>query len=193
MKQGCVLSRTGLIIARPNLTPLQPSLRNTELSPSSECWAHPLPGEGLLSSKMPAKRGLRLPLPSSQLTGNTKKDENLVEMYSDGLATPTWVGLVAEDELDEHRGRSRTRYQARKGGVPHSSSKSRLRAWAGLTYGKSPAIFLGMESPAKSTSSQERSGTNSAGPVSPRPRATCRFSREDYKHSHIVGWLERGA
>jgi hypothetical protein len=177
---------------RPNLTPLQPSQKNTEPNPSSECWACPLPGEGLLSSKMPAKRGPRLPLPSSHLIGSTKKDENLVEMYSKGLAPTTWVGLVAEDKLDEHRGRSPTRHQARRGRVPHSSSKSRLRAWAGLTYGKSPAIFLGMKGPAKSTLSQERSGTNSAAPVSPRPRATCKFSREDYKHSQIIGWLEGG-
>lgn len=178
---------------RPNLTPLQPSLKNTELGPSSECWAHPLPGEGLLSSKMPAKRGSHLPLPSSQLIDSTKGDENLVEVYSNGLTPTSWVGLVVEDELDEHRGRSPTPHQARRGRVPHSSSRSRLRIWSGLTYGKSPAIFLGVEGPAKSTSSQERSGTNPAGPVSLRPRAACKFSREDYKHSQIVGWLERDA
>src|SRR4051794_25101490 len=71
-------------LLRPNLTPLQPSLKDTELSPS-ECWACSLSGEGLLSSKMAAKRGPRPPLPSSQRIDSTKKDENLVEMYSDGL------------------------------------------------------------------------------------------------------------
>ena len=177
----------------PNLTPLQPNLKTTEPSPSSESWPRPLSGEGLLSGNMPAKRGPRLPMPSSPLIHSMKTDENLVEMYSNGLTPTGWVSLVTEDELDQHRGRSPTRHQARRGRVPHSSSKSRLRAWAGLTYGKSPAIFLGVESPAKRTSSQECSRTNSAGPMSPRPRAACKFSREDYKHSQIIGWLERDA
>lgn len=177
----------------PNLTPLQPSLKNTEPSPSSESWVRPLSGEGLLSNNMPAKKGPRLPTPSSQGIDSTEKDENVVEIYSNGLTPTSWVSLVTEDELGQHRGRSPTRHQARRRRVPHSSSKSRLRAWAGLTYGKSPAIFLGVESPAKRTSSQECSRTNSSGPVSPRPRAACKFSREDYKHSQIIGWLERGA
>jgi len=177
----------------PNLTPLQPSLKNTELSPSSESWVRPLSGEGLLSNNMPAKRGPRLPTPSSQLIDSTEKDQNLVGIYSNGLKPTGWVSLVTEDEPDQHRGRSPTRHQERRGRVPHPSSKSRLRAWAGLTYGKSPAIFLGVESPAKRTSSRECSRTNSSGRVSPRPRAACKFSREDYKHSQIIGWLDGGA
>ena len=172
---------------------MQPSLKITEPSPSPESRVRPLSGEGLLSNNMPAKRGPRLPTPSSQVVDSTEKDENLVEIYSNGLTPTTWVSLVTEDELGQHRGRSPTRHQARRGRVPHSSSKSRLRAWAGLTYGKSPAIFLGVDGPAKRTSSQECSRTTSSGPVSPRPRAACKFSREDYKHSQIIGWLERGA
>jgi hypothetical protein len=168
-------------------------LGNTEPKPSPQDRAHPRSGEGVSSNKAPANGSPCLSIPPFQLFDCSKKEQVDVQIGANGLTPTNWVSVSTEDDVAQHRGRSRMRHHRRSRTVSHTTSKSRIRsppALAGLGYDTSPVGFLGVDGTVQSASSQPSSHKSSAGFVAPRPRAASRFSYEDYKHTQIMGWLE---
>jgi hypothetical protein len=153
----------------------QPTYNRKNIAANAE-WHRAEPfQQGLASSsiarKFTVRQDFRKRKLMSQIDANCSKQTSL-------------ASTTTEDKLAQHSGPSRTRHQLRLGTVSHPTSKSRLHspvALSGLTYGA-----------AKSASSEQSSRTKSAEIVAPRPRTACRFSYEDYKHTQIMGWLERG-
>jgi hypothetical protein len=162
----------------------QRMLSGTEPNPSNKDWPRPVLRESLPSDKTSVNVNLWLRRSPPQLAGYTETDHYDSQIDANCSKQTSLASTTTEDKLAQHSGPSRTRHQLRLGTVSHPTSKSRLHspvALSGLTYGA-----------AKSASSEQSSRTKSAEIVAPRPRTACRFSYEDYKHTQIMGWLERG-
>jgi hypothetical protein len=167
---------------------------DSKLSPKD--WAHSRSGESLSSKKVPANESSCLAITPLELFDCAQKDQVDVQIDENGSTPTNWIGVSTEGDIARHRGRSRIRHQRRSGTASYATSKSRIRspgALAGLKYGTSPVGLLGVGGTVQSASYQQSSDTNSAAFVILRPRAACKFSYEDYKHTQIMGWLERGA
>jgi hypothetical protein len=162
----------------------QRMLNGIEPGPSPKGWVLPLLGERLPCKNIPANPSPRLTTPTPQLAECAKTEHHEGQIDANGSKQARMASPSTEDKPAQHRGRSRTRHHPRSGTVSHTPSRGRLcspAALAGLKYGK-----------VQCASSQQPSAASSAGLVTPRPHVASRFSYEDYKHVHVMGWLEEG-
>ncbi len=159
-------------------------------------WAPPLivPGERLPSDQLPANTRPYLPTPTAQLVERAGDDHHDDETGARGSKPTIRVSLSTEDKLAQHRGRSRTPHQSYPETVSHRTSTSPLPgpvAQARLKYDRSPVRRPDANDALQHAPSRPLPGTNAADFLAPRARVACRFSYEDYKHTQVMGWLER--
>jgi hypothetical protein len=174
---------------------VQRALGGREPNPSRKDRARPQSGERLSSHKVPANTGPGLSTPPSQPIDWAKKGHSDFQIDAKGFAPTNWISLSTEYSPTQHRGRSHMRHRPRSRTMSCATSKSRFHSpvgVAGLKYSTDPIRLLGMDGAVQSTPSQQSSETNPAGFVAQRPRPSCRFSYEDYKHNLMMEWLERG-